>query len=69
LMRVLAVAHSAGVAVGAYCADAEMARRLAETGFDLVTPGNDVVLLKDSAAQRIAVARGTPPTEVAAGGY
>ena len=69
LMRVLAVAHSAGVAVGAYCADAEMARRLAETGFDLVTPGNDVVLLKDSAAQRLAVARGTPPTEVAAGGY
>jgi len=70
LARVMTVAHAAGVAVGAYCADAEMARRLGDAGFDLVTPGNDVVLVKDSAEQRLAVARGTSaPARITAGGY
>lgn len=58
LERVLDHAHAAGVAAGAYCPDAASARRLGEAGFDLVTPGNDVVLLRESAARRLALTRG-----------
>ena len=58
LVRVLDRAHAAGVAAGAYCPDGASARRLASAGFDLVTPGNDVVLLKESAERRIAETRG-----------
>jgi 4-hydroxy-2-oxoheptanedioate aldolase len=69
LARVLAVAHAAGVAVGAYCADAQMARRLADDGFDLVTPGNDVVLLRDGVRSRLATIRGDAHPESSPSGY
>ena len=58
LGRIRTSAHAAGVAVGAYCATARMARELAEQGYDLVTPGNDTVLLRDGVAQRVATIRG-----------
>lgn len=69
LGEVLAAAHSVGVAVGAYCADAGMARQLADDGFDLVTPGNDVVLLRDGVRARLAAIRGEVPADPAASGY
>lgn len=69
LGEILAAAHSAGVAVGAYCADARMARQLADDGFDLVTPGNDVVLLRDGVAARLATIRGEVGVDRASSGY
>lgn len=69
LSRVVSVAHSAGVAAGAYCADAQTAAQLVGEGYDLVTPGNDVVLLREGAAQRLAVARGNPTGGRADAGY
>lgn len=69
LSRVLAVAHAAGVAVGAYCGDAETAAALVRDGYDLVTPGNDVVLLREGATRRIAVTRATAVSEADHAGY
>jgi 4-hydroxy-2-oxoheptanedioate aldolase len=69
LATILATAHSVGVAVGAYCADARMARQLADDGFDLVTPGNDVVLLRDGVTARLATIRGETRTGPAPSGY
>ena len=69
LSRVLEVGHAAGVAVGAYCADAQMAAALVGEGYDLVTPGNDVVLLREGAAQRLAATRGKRSSGVADAGY
>ncbi|KAB8164513.1 2,4-dihydroxyhept-2-ene-1,7-dioic acid aldolase [Streptomyces sp. 3MP-14] len=68
LARVLRRARAAGVAAGAYCADAAMARRLADDGFHLVTPGNDMVLLREGAARRLAEIRGRQASGVG-GGY
>ncbi|MEO6880282.1 MAG: aldolase/citrate lyase family protein [Mycobacteriaceae bacterium] len=69
LAQVLLAAHAAGVAVGAYCADARMARELADDGFDLVTPGNDVVLLRDGVAARLATIRGEAGADRTSSGY
>lgn len=69
LSRVLDVAHAAGVAAGAYCADAETAASLVRDGYDLVTPGNDVVLLREGAARRIAVTRAADLGETGHAGY
>ncbi len=57
LTRVLEVAHGAGKLAGVFCADGDRARDLAAAGYDLVTPGNDVTMLRDSAVGRIAAAR------------
>ncbi len=69
LARILAAAHGAGVAAGAYCADIDMALRLAADGFDLVTPGNDVVLLREGATRRLAALRGSTPQHTPGNGY
>ncbi|OFE17335.1 2,4-dihydroxyhept-2-ene-1,7-dioic acid aldolase [Humibacillus sp. DSM 29435] len=69
LSRVLEIGHAAGVAVGAYCADAQMAAELVGEGYDLVTPGNDVVLLREGAAQRLAITRGKRSSGAAHAGY
>lgn len=72
LNQICASAHAAGVAVGAYCVDAPMARQLAEQGYDLVTPGNDTVLLREGVAARTALIRGDSSdtvTDHSTGGY
>ena len=69
LSHVLAVAHHVGVAVGAYCADADTAASLAQLGYDLVTPGNDVVLIREGASRRIAITRGIHFNETVRAGY
>ena len=69
LSRVLETGHAAGVAVGAYCGEAQLAAELVREGFDLVTPGNDVVLLREGAAQRLAVIRGERSSTTVDAGY
>lgn len=55
LRRVAEVAHARGVWVGAFCGGgAPQALDLLELGYDLVTPGNDIALLRDAAAQRVS---------------
>lgn len=68
LLRVVEVAHAAGVAAGAYCAHGGAARDLARDGYDLVTPGNDVVLLKEAAARALRASRGVEEGEAGEGG-
>ncbi len=43
--HILSRAQAAGVATGIFCTDGTLAKRRAEEGFDLVTPGNDFGLL------------------------
>lgn len=54
IAHVLARARIAGIATGIFCADAEDARRRLAQGFDLVTPGNDMSLLKAAASRAVA---------------
>jgi 4-hydroxy-2-oxoheptanedioate aldolase len=51
-------ARAAGRWAGAFAPDAHLARRLIETGYQFVAPGNDVSVLRQAAAERIAIARG-----------
>ena len=51
LVRAAAAEH--GLASGLFCADAAEARRWAVAGFDLVTPGNDVSMLREAVAARL----------------
>lgn len=67
--QVLEAGHAAGIAVGAYCADADMAVALLRDGYDLVTPGNDVVLLREGAASRLAAITGIRAAETLNAGY
>ena len=53
LLKVKDAAHARGRAAGAYCGTAATAGDLAREGFDLVTPGNDVVLLREAASRRL----------------
>jgi 4-hydroxy-2-oxoheptanedioate aldolase len=69
LAAVLAAAHARGVAVGAFCPTASMARRLATDGFDLVTAGNDVTMMRDAASGRLAEIRGSWPPSDHSPGY
>jgi 4-hydroxy-2-oxoheptanedioate aldolase len=57
LEQVARAARNAGILSGVYCADLPNARRLAEMGYNLITPGNDIVLLRDAATRRIAALR------------
>jgi 4-hydroxy-2-oxoheptanedioate aldolase len=59
--RILDAAHGAGIAAGTFCMDADIARRLAGLGYDLVTPMNDVMMLRAAAAAAVATARGEDP--------
>ena len=68
--RILEVAAAHGVATGLFCADGEEARHWADQGFNLVTPGNDMSLLRTAAADRIATIRGTSTgVQPGQGGY
>jgi 4-hydroxy-2-oxoheptanedioate aldolase len=70
--RLVAVCHAHGIAAGLFCADGEEAAYWADAGFDLVTPGNDVSLLRSGAAARIAAVRspaGSVPSGRTTSGY
>jgi 4-hydroxy-2-oxoheptanedioate aldolase len=67
--RLIERAHTHGLAAGLFCSGADEARKWADAGFDLVTPGNDVSMLRSAATQRIAVIRGPAKTLTATGGY
>ena len=56
LVRERARAH--GVRCGLFCADGEEARAWAERGYDLVTPGNDVAMVREAARTRVERSRG-----------
>lgn len=58
-VRVLEAAHAAGIAAGTFCPDAEVARRLSALGYDLVTPGNDIMLLGAAVGAALHTVRGT----------
>ena len=74
-----AAAAAAGVATGVFCVGGEMAARMAARGWSMVTPGNDISILKEGAAARILQARGEsgmpaagadgPATGASSGGY
>lgn len=73
IAHVLARARVADVATGIFCSDAgDAAQRMAQ-GFNLVTPGNDMGLLKSAATHAIAsiTSRGVAPSDsgAASGGY
>ncbi|MFJ8932826.1 HpcH/HpaI aldolase/citrate lyase family protein [Streptomyces sp. NPDC102364] len=70
LHKVADTVRGAGRYVGGFCADESEALQLVEAGFHLVTPGNDIGLLRDAATRRIAAVRGGAGTSrIAAGGY
>lgn len=57
--RIRVATVKAGKIVGIFCSGGEGAARRVREGFDLVTPGNDAMLLKAAIAQSLAVvARG-----------
>ncbi|WP_159706579.1 HpcH/HpaI aldolase/citrate lyase family protein [Arthrobacter sp. 18067] len=68
--RIVERAHRHGLAAGLFCSGAEEATKWADAGFDLVTPGNDVSMLRSAATQRIAAIRDPAKTLTATtGGY
>ncbi|BAH51206.1 HpcH/HpaI aldolase family protein [Rhodococcus opacus] len=70
IVRVVEAARRRGIYVGAFCGGEETARQLVDLGLDLVTPGNDISLLRDAATRRIAAIRGHRTLATAnAGGY
>lgn len=71
LARIAVAARDAGRWAGVFCASAALARELAELGYHLVTPGNDVGILRQAVAERVAVARGEQSVggPVSRGGY
>jgi 4-hydroxy-2-oxoheptanedioate aldolase len=55
---------------GVFCSDAAVAREMVELGFHLVTPGNDVGLLRSAAHERLTAIRGgSAPEGTGTGGY
>lgn len=62
-------AHQAGLVAGIFCANGVEAARWANAGFDLVTPGNDVSLLRAAGGERIAQARNRAAQDESHGGY
>ena len=66
---IVATAHRHGLRAGSFCSNGEVARQMAALGFDLVTPGNEVSLLRSAAAEHISRARGETDATAAAGGY
>ncbi|CAM3139444.1 4-hydroxy-2-oxo-heptane-1,7-dioate aldolase [Arthrobacter ulcerisalmonis] len=63
-------AHHHGLAAGIFCGNGTEARKLADAGFDLVTPGNDVSFLRNAAQDRIETTRlSSAATTQTGGGY
>jgi 4-hydroxy-2-oxoheptanedioate aldolase len=59
--RAAAAARASGRLAGAFCPDPALARHLVEAGYQLIAPGNDVSVLRQAAAERIALVRGEGP--------
>lgn len=63
-------AHHHGLAAGIFCGGGTEARKLADAGFDLVTPGNDVSFLRNAARDRIdSIRLNNTGTTQTGGGY
>jgi 4-hydroxy-2-oxoheptanedioate aldolase len=58
LVRIAEAARAAGRWAGVFCADPNMARRMIEIGYQLVTPGTDVGIFRAAATKRIETSRG-----------
>jgi 4-hydroxy-2-oxoheptanedioate aldolase len=59
LVRIATAANAAGRWAGVFCVDGSMARRMIDIGYHLVTPGNDVGILRAAVSERIDMARST----------
>lgn len=68
LRTIVGTAHRAGVRAGSFCADVEMARDLLSMGYDLVTPGSDLTMVREAASARVSALRGAAPAGTS-GGY
>lgn len=69
LTEIIECAHDRGKLVGVFCADGSEAAKWASRGCDLVTPGNDMSMLKREAAHRIAFVRGNEVAPAVHSGY
>ncbi|MFD0689544.1 HpcH/HpaI aldolase family protein [Actinomadura fibrosa] len=73
MVRIAEAAHVAGVLAGAFASGPAAARRLVEQGYDFVTPGTDMAILRRAAAEGVAAVRGTgggtAGESAASGGY
>ena len=70
LERIALRARAADRWAGAFAPDAALARRLVDLGYHMVTPGNDVGIIRQAVAERLAAVRGTGGGEVESrGGY
>lgn len=64
--HILKVVHARGKYAGIFCGPAEMGEACTALGYDLVTPGNDVTLLRAAASARIdGVRRAQRPVSAA----
>jgi 4-hydroxy-2-oxoheptanedioate aldolase len=59
LAHVARTARDAGRWAGVFCGDSEIALRMIELGYDLVTPGNDAGVMRQAAHERLAAVRGS----------
>lgn len=64
--HILQAVHARGKYAGIFCGSAEMGEACTRMGYDLVTPGNDVQLLRAGAEARIKGVRATQRLERAA---
>lgn len=62
-------AAAAGRFAGVFCPGLDMAVQMAAQGYRLLTPGSDVGILRQAAAQRVARLRGAAATTAEGGGY
>jgi 4-hydroxy-2-oxoheptanedioate aldolase len=69
LEHIATKARAAGRWAGAFAADAALARRQVEMGYHLVTPGNDVGIMRQAVADRVAAVRGRSRVAMSEGGY
>lgn len=69
LEHIAARARAGGKWAGAFATDAAMARRQVDMGYHLVTPGNDIGILRQAVADRVAAVRGRSPVVASEGGY
>lgn len=64
--HILQAVHTSGKYAGIFCGSAEMGEACTRMGYDLVTPGNDVQLLRAGAEARIKGVRATQRVEQSA---
>ncbi|WP_295124964.1 HpcH/HpaI aldolase/citrate lyase family protein [uncultured Leifsonia sp.] len=69
LCHIVERAHVHGRFVGVFCVDGAEASDCVEIGCDLVTPGNDISMLKHEASRRIAAIRGGRESTSPTSGY